>query len=117
LAEYDLALRLENSIQSELVRVGADIERLFAKHKIGAQINKNQNNQIDADLNKIQGRSISFNKHLLDILHSRRIDVYFGKRVALSPENLRHFSSWQLIKALFIRDINSLSIVRAPSDF
>jgi hypothetical protein len=116
LADYDLALRLEDSIQADLVRVGADIEYLTAKHKIGASINKNQSSRIVSDLNKIQGSSISFNKHLLNVLHSRRVDVYFGKRIPFSPENLQHFSSWQLVKALFIRDVNSLSVVRAPSD-
>lgn len=116
LADYDLALCLEDSIQADLVRVGADIEYLAAKHKISAPINKNQSSRIVSDLNKIQGSSISFNKHLLNVLHSRRVDVYFGKRIPFSPENLQHFSSWQLIKALFIRDVNSLSVVRAPSD-
>lgn len=116
LADYDLALRLENSIQAKLVRVGADIESLYARRKAGTPINEHRSNQINADLNKVQGSSISFNKKLLEVLHSRRVDVYFGKRIEFLPENLQHFSSWQLVKALFVRDINSLSIVRAPTD-
>lgn len=116
LAGNGLALRLENSIQTELVKTGAAIENLVAKCKAGAVIERKQSAKIQGELNAIQGKAIAFNKHLLDVLRSRRSDVYYGKRLMFSPQNLKHFSTWQLVEALFVRDIDSLSVVRPPLD-
>lgn len=116
LAHYDLALRLENSIQANLVRIGSTIEELARKRKEGAPISKGLPSQIEKELNDIQGKAIAFGKQLLALVQSRRVDVYYGKRLHLSPENLKYFSTWQLIKALFVRDIDSFSVVRASLD-
>lgn len=117
LADYGLAVRLETSIQAELVKTGANIENLAAKRKVGASLHKNQSIQVENELNAIQGKAIAFNKCLLDVLHSRRVDVYYGKRLEFSPQNLKHFSTWRLIEALFVRNIDSLSVIRPPLDF
>lgn len=116
LTQYELALRLENSIQVELVNTGAAIEDLVKARKNGASISKRQVGGIENQLNAIQGRAISFNKHLLGVVKSRRVDVYYGQRFQFSLANLKHFSTWQLVKALFIRDIDSLSVGRASLD-
>lgn len=116
LAHYDLAFTLEKSIQAGLVKTGATLENLIVNHKAGASISKSQVAGVERELIAIQGKAIAFNKKLLVVVHSRRTDVYFGKPLKFSPENLKYFSTWQLVKALFVRDINSLSIVRAPMD-
>lgn len=116
LAPDGLAQRLENTMQAELVKIGASIESLVAKRKAGEPVSKTLTNRIENDLNVVQGRSISFNKYLLGVMHSRRTDVYYGKRFEFSPQNFKHFSTWNLVKALFVRDINSLSVIRATLD-
>jgi len=116
LAHYDFAIRLEKSIQAELVKTGATIENLIVNRKAGAPIPENQASRVENELIAIQGKAIAFNKQLLSVVHSRRTDVYFGKPLKFSPQTLNYFSTWQLVKALFIRDINSFSIVRAPMD-
>jgi len=117
LADYSLALRLENSIQASLVKIGAALEALAIEQGSGAPVSsKSQYTQLEDALNGLHGHAITFNKCLLDLVHSRRADVYYGKRLKFSRENLAHFSTWQLVKALFVRDIDSLSIIRTPLD-
>jgi hypothetical protein len=116
LADYGLTWRLEHKIQHELVRIGGNLENLAKERLAGKSITKGAPSSIEAELNQVQGKSITLTKELLAELRTRRTDVYYGKRLPFSPENLRHFSTWQLIKALFVRDIDSLSVVRALLD-
>jgi hypothetical protein len=116
LAGNGLELRLENSIQAELVKTGGTIESLVANRKAGMSIHAKQTTQVENDLHAIQGKAIAFNRHLLVVVRSRRADVYYGKRLVFSPQNLRHFSTWQLIEALFVRNIDSLTVIRPPLD-
>lgn len=116
LASYELAHHLETSIQTELVKTGSDIENLVSRRSAGTPTQKGQSAKIENDLNRIQGRAIAFNKRLLDVVQSQRGDVYYGKRLEFSPQNMGHFSTWMLVKALFVRDVDSLSVVRPPLD-
>jgi hypothetical protein len=116
LAEYRFAWHLENTIQNALVKVGGEIDELTRKRKSGGTIAKGEPTRIEEQLNKVQGRAIRFTERLLSEVRERRVDVYYGKRLPFVAENLRHFSTWQLIKALFVRDINSLAIIRASLD-
>lgn len=116
LAQYELAKRLEETIQSKLVSAGAIIEDLAVNRAPGVRIRRADANRVERELLAIQGQAISFNKELLRVVRSRRTDIYFGKPIKFSPQTVNRFSTWQLVKALFIRDIDSLSIVRAPTD-
>ncbi len=116
LAEYNFAWQLERYIQAELVRIGGRIETLARERLSGAAITRGEPSKIEADLNKLQGRAIGLSKSLLRAVKERRIDVYYGKEVPFTSANLHCFSTWQLVKALFVRDVNSLSVVRASLD-
>ena len=116
LAHEGLAIRLERSIQDELVRIGEKIERLEKQRRKGSTASAKEVKEVENALNNVQAQALTFNKELLAAVHSRRADIYFGKRLNLSPGNLQYFSTWQLIKALFVRDIDSFSIVRSPLD-
>jgi len=116
LTQYELARRLEENIQAKLVSAGATIEQLAANRAPGVGIQKADANRVEREILAIQGQAISFNKKLLYLVRSRRTDVYFGTPIKFSPHTVNHFSTWQLVKALFIRDINSFSIVRTPTD-
>lgn len=117
LANYDLAQRLETSVQDRLVKCGRAIEELASRRKAGKAAQDELRGEVERDLNLIQGQAIAFNKSLLDFVQSRRGDVYYGKRLHFSPQDIEHYSTWMLVKALFVREIDSLSIVRPPLDF
>ena len=116
LANYDLAFQLENSIQNSLVAIGSQIDDLLFKKESGKQIENPDVKEIIKGLHKIQGKSINFNKKLLGVVADRRREVYYGLKVQFSLYNLEKFSTWQLFKALFIRDVNSFSIIRPALD-
>lgn len=116
LVENDAALQLERNIQKELVNTSEAIDRLVQLRKSGKKVEKTVSSQIERELNIIQGRSIAFNKRLMRLIRLRRTDIYFGTPINFSAQNLERFSTRQLIKALFIRNINSFSIVRTPAD-
>src|SRR5579859_5875215 len=104
LADYAFTWELEHQIQSDLVRIGTALERLVKERLSGApSVKAGEPTRIEGELNRLQGKAIEVNKRLLHELKARRVDVYYGKRLKFTAENLRHFSTWQLIKALFVR--------------
>lgn len=68
------------------------------------------------EMNKINGRSIEFNRSLLSRVHTLRTKIYFPKRIVFCRDTMSHFSSWVLIKAIFASDVNGISILRSPLD-
>lgn len=116
LADYALAQRLEDAIQSRLVTIGAELESLVIEHKGPSKGPSLRHAAIDTALNGVQGEAIAFNKVLLDTLHSRRADVYFEQKLQFCPETLKYLSTWQLVKALFVREVDTFSVARTPFD-
>jgi hypothetical protein len=116
LASYDLTYRLERSIQVPLVDTGSNLEKLLNARQSGSVLDQKSIVKIQNRLNSIQGRVVSFNKEMLHTVEARRTEVYYGKKVGYSQENLEHFSTWQLVKAIFVRDVNSLSVTRSSLD-
>lgn len=114
LSEYEFAARLENRIQRKMARIGRSIDTELKNYDDGTPQSKERLSNLRSELLSLQGSAISFNKDLLNSVISQRVDIYYGKKIKFSEENLHHFSTWQLIKALFIRDINSHSVVRTP---
>ena len=116
LADYHFAWQLETSIQKEFIEIGDAIERLLTTRRAGDSLPLGEVTRIDRRLNNLQGKAIAFTKRLLTELRNRRVDVYYGKKIRFRPENLGYFSTWQLIKALFVRDVDALAIGRASLD-
>ena len=116
LASSDLAIRLESTVQTKLLAAGATIDELVYQTRSGDIPSKYTVASALKALNSIQASAINFNKQLLQFVENRRIDVYYGTRVDFSVGNLAKFSTWQLVKALFIRDVNSYSITRPTLD-
>jgi len=116
LASSYLAPNLESSIQLTLVEIGANIEDQLRRRNAGDNADKKSVIKIQNRLNAIQGKAISFNKSMLRIVETRRTEIYYGRRIELNEWTLEQFSTWHLIKALFVRDINSYSIIRSSID-
>lgn len=110
------SIELEKCIQDLLVQTGSDLERLVRFRKSSRTPPREQKIRISRELDRIQARSISFNEALAQLVQSRRPDRYFNQRIVFSIGTLHYFSTWQLFKALFIQDIDSLSISRSSLD-
>jgi hypothetical protein len=116
LASSDLAIRLESTIQTHVQAAGTTIDELVYQKRSGNIPNKSVVINTIKTLNSIQARAINFNKRLLHAVELRRMEVYYGTKITLAAANLERFSTWQLVKALFIRDVNSYSITRPTLD-
>jgi len=116
LASTDLAQYLESSVQQTMQGASVRIDELVYQKRSGTVIKRELITNTQKTLNSIQARAINLNKRLLRIVELRRIEVYYGTRIAFSLGTLDRFSNWQLIKALFIRDVNSYSITRPTLD-
>lgn len=116
LASYEMAHRLESSLQVEFVNLSTSIDKLLHDRQAGGAPSKREIEAVGSKLSNLQGRVINFNKEMLRTVEGRRSEVYYGEKVPFTSGNLAAFSTWQLIKALFIRDINSFSITRSALD-
>ena len=68
------------------------------------------------ELDEINAVSLEFNKSLLINVHNKRARIYFPKRIIFSRDTMTVFSTWMLVKAIFVVDVNRISIVRSPLD-
>jgi hypothetical protein len=116
LISFNFAWRLEQYIQKALVETGAKLEELVRSRNNSQAVTALQTEPLVDELNKIQGQAAKFNEALLQEVLARRTDVYYGARIGFTVQNLRYFSTWKLVKALFVRDVDSLSVLRTPLD-
>jgi hypothetical protein len=115
LASNDLVYYLESIVQKKLQFAGANIDECVYQRRIGGTSKDTAKNTLKM-LHSIQANAINFNKKLLRIVEARRVEVYYGTRIDFSVTTLEKFSTWQLIKALFIRDVNLFSVTRPTFD-
>jgi hypothetical protein len=111
-----MGIQLESFLQTKLQAASATIEELLYQRRTGLVPEKNVVIGASKALMAIQANAINFNKELLRIVESRRIEVYYGTKINFSSSNIEKFSTWQLVKALFIRDVDAYSITRPTLD-
>lgn len=105
------AYKLDSVIQRKLRITGQNIDALVHQRRDGCPVEKKQTVDILEQLDSIKAKARNFNKDLLDFVERRRKKVYYGEKILFSQWTLNRFSTWQLFKALFIREINSYSII------
>jgi hypothetical protein len=115
-AAYEMALRLEDTIQHKFVLLGADLERLTRSKLAGVSPTTRDVALLDNLLNELNGSVVSFNRDLLNMLIVQKKRTYYGKQIYLDIDNLKHFPTWELVKALFKLRIERPSIVRPPNE-
>lgn len=109
--ENYLTTILETEIQSSFVKNSRLLELMGHGKISGKGVDSNRVQVMVHSLNALNGRIGNFNKRLLNYLEKKRIEVYFGTYVRYERGNLYLFSNRQLVKALFIRDVNRYSIL------
>jgi len=116
LSSSELVYRLERTIHTRFQQTGQRLDRLIQARQGGGSINTGAVSEITKELTKIQINALGFNKTVLGIVEKRKSEVYFGIRLRFSWTTMKRFSTWQLVKALFVRDVNSLSILSTTLD-
>ena len=115
-ARYDMALRLDKSVQSAFVRSGAYLEQLTRSRLAGQIVSNRDVGRLQIQVNDLNGRVISYNRDLMNMLAVQKTRTYYGKQIELRLDTLKHFPTWELVKALFKPRIEPLRIVRSPAE-
>ncbi|MDR3572031.1 MAG: hypothetical protein P4L81_07685 [Candidatus Pacebacteria bacterium] len=115
-ADFRYSETLERSIHRPFQNVGAQLEAQVRKRRLGGTPTPAELAKLERQLLKLSATTSRFCRDLLKAVEEKRKLVYFGRRVAFSVFNLRYFSTWQLVKALFISDVDSHSIIRSATD-
>lgn len=110
---YSETVRFEREIHSAFVDAGSSIEQVIRSRELGVPPNWSDLVEPKEKLNRLQGRLFAFLRDLADTIESRKEEIYFGRRLFYSKENLEEYSLFELIKALFSADVDGFYIVRS----
>jgi hypothetical protein len=116
LASYNRTRVLEDNIQHRLFLAGRRLERLVKTRMAAQSVPQSEIQAISYLLDRAQAATFTFTRDLVKLLERRRTELYFGIYVSFTKGNIDEFSNWQLIKALFVREIDSYSILCPPRD-
>ena len=112
-ADYDFTRRLEDSVHGAFVSVGREIER-------NIRIRKGQATgplkSVTVDLDRLQSVVVDFNRDLARYAQDRHSEIYFGREMPYRLRYLSYFSNLDLIKALFVTEVDSHTVVRPSFD-
>lgn len=111
-----IAAQLEREIQDEMRSCGSQVMRLTKLRLTGASVVPKEITAVVDGVQRIQVSALQFNNELLDVVEKRKSRIYFGQEIPFTSNTLHHFSTWQLVKALFVHDIKSLTITRSTFD-
>jgi hypothetical protein len=112
---YD-STSLERLIHEPFQQAGADLERLVRHRRNGTKVSAKQRSDLERTFNQLQAASWEFSRDLMRAVEQKREDVYEGEHVGFHRYTMDRFSTWELIKALFVREIDSFSVRRTSSD-
>lgn len=71
---------------------------------------------IRSELDKINADSLKFSNDLLARINHVRNRIYFPEKIYFCRDTTKFFSTWILIKAIFVVDVDRVSVVRSPLD-
>jgi hypothetical protein len=107
---------LESNVHYQFVNVQAELDRLVRHRRTFGNPDYASMHALDRKLNHLQGKITRFNDAMMKYVMDRKSELYFGTVILFDEQNLHHFSTWALFKALFVRDIRTLTITRSSLD-
>lgn len=110
------ARNLEDNIQNLFAKTGINIEASIRDRRSGKRSSPVAITAIDHNLTRLQGQILQFNKGMLRTVETKRKELYLGAPVYYSEYNLLQFSTWELIKALFISEVDGHAVIRTALD-
>lgn len=105
--------RLEAELHIPMQIQGNKLEAIIRSKR---QINKQPTGlaPISNAMCRIHSAQLHFCESLLHSITLRRNDIYNPPRIYFSAGTITTFSTWQLVKAVFVTDINRVTIIRSP---
>jgi len=103
-------IKLEVLVHSKMYEIGRLLEQ-------GVRARRNNSAIKNVDLqNRLASVKAAFNRFNEDLFKAtllRRADLYFEVELPVTADLLSRMSTWDLVKAIFHRDINGYTITRA----
>lgn len=103
---------LEDEIHGNFVSIGQSLEGLVRVSKAGGTPSAAEKSNLQARLNQQAGLLSGFYEDLANGVEKRRDEVLNGKRHSYKSGALRFFTTGELIKALFVSDVDRFDVVR-----
>ncbi|MGV7029857.1 hypothetical protein [Methylobacterium symbioticum] len=108
---WGMTQRLEHDINENFVKIGGRIERNIRIKQINDQAKISDKQEILSQLFKLQGILGNFHRDMLNVVLQKQASTYQGVEIGYNESDLQYFSTWQLIKALFITRVELFRIV------
>jgi hypothetical protein len=115
LDSYGDSIKLED-IQTKLNAASGLIDNVIKSRSVSSSKDRGTLKPSLKSLNSIQAAYSNFSQSLLNRVETKRFEVYYGKYVPYNRCNLKFFSTWQLAKALCVRNVESHHILCSTLD-
>lgn len=110
------SIQFESEIHNHFVVTGRMIERTVRARQAGREPDKDQLAKAQQALDNAQARLYRFNSMVLNELKRRRETAYLGVKLPYDRWHIEKYSTWDLIKSLFIRNVDSYAVFGSPLD-
>jgi hypothetical protein len=114
--DYSYTRRLEDDIHGNFQKVGLLLEAAVRYHRTGIQVSRPTRQETGKIFRRLDAEVSQFNRNLLRSIDEKRKALYFGRKLMYIESNLDRFSKWELIKSLFISNVDTHAILCAPAD-
>lgn len=108
------AIALEYRLQNPFFRCGQRLELAIRARRAETPLPPRAD--LGQELDHASATLFNMNRDLLARLESLRKKVYYGVPLKFDRYTLQSFTTWELFKALFIRDIDKFTVVRSTLD-
>jgi hypothetical protein len=112
LIDWNTTLSLESDVHGRFVAVGGKLEALIRDYRRDGQVSGRAIASVDAALNALAGQIDRFLKRILKHIKNRREIVKNGKRLFYRLEDLPEYTTFDLVKTLFVSDVDRINIIR-----
>lgn len=114
--KWHRAIDLEHEIHDNFAAVGRRIESAIRKRRSGTEVAASEFDKIGADLNGVAGSVANFSRRLVRETELRRVEVFYGRKLAYTMSDIVRLGNVDLIKLLFVSNIDTFSVVRPTLD-
>jgi hypothetical protein len=114
---WDKAQDLERRVHSSFVNAGALIEKEIRSQRAPSSLpDRGRLARISEKLDSAAGEISEFTRTISRECEERREEVYYGQKIKYNLRNIVLFTNLELIKLLFVSDIDNFSVVRPSAD-
>lgn len=109
----DYRYKLERKLHIPMQVQGKELERVIRSRRQGIE-SQNGLAGVVAAINSIHSAELQFCEGLLATVARRKEEIYNPQDIHFSATTATSFSTWQLVKAVFVADVSRITIVRTP---